>query len=94
MWNFLVKISVELLQVVPSYEHGELILKNYKESLKQTKPTVFVPDGNPNTSEVLLGKDVVYSEVLDPSTLSLAPSLYSLATLYRVLIVALDEPQV
>lgn len=71
---------MEHLQVVPSYEHGELILKNYKENLSQTKPTVFIPGANPNTNEVLLSKDVVYSEVLDPFTLFLA-----------VLIVALDE---
>lgn len=79
---------------MPSYEHGELILKNYKEKLSQTRPTVFVPDGNPNTNEVLLSKDVLYSEVLDPSTLFLAASLYSLASIYVVLTVALDELQV
>ncbi|KAG0590375.1 hypothetical protein KC19_1G094600 [Ceratodon purpureus] len=49
-------------EVVPSYEHGELILKNYKENLSQMKPTVFVPGGNPNADEVLLSKDIVYSE--------------------------------
>ena len=51
------------LQVVPSYEYGELILKNYKENLSQTRPTVFTPGGSPDISEVLLSKDVVYSEV-------------------------------
>lgn len=51
------------LQVVPSYEYGELVLKNYKENLSQTRPTVFIPGGGPNISEVLLNKDVVYSEV-------------------------------
>ena len=51
------------LQVVPSYEYGELVLKNYKENLSQTRPTVFIPGGSPDISEVLLSKDVVYSEV-------------------------------
>ncbi|KAG0579097.1 hypothetical protein KC19_4G072900 [Ceratodon purpureus] len=49
-------------EVVPSYEYGELILKNYKENLSQTRPTVFTPGGSPDISEVLLSKDVVYSE--------------------------------
>ena len=74
---------MEHLQVVPSYEHGELILKNYKEILSQTRPTVFVPGGNPNADEVLLSKDIVYSEVLNPFTLFLA-----------VLIVAVNEVKV
>jgi len=53
-----------VLQVVPSYEHGELILKNFKETLIETGPaTVFTPGGDPNTSAVLPSKDVVYSEV-------------------------------
>lgn len=58
-----------MLQVVPSYEHGELVLKNYKETLSQTRPTaVIVPAGgnNANASEdvLLMSKDVVYSEVI------------------------------
>jgi hypothetical protein len=51
------------LQVVPSYEYGELVLKNYKENLSQTRPTVFIPGGSPDISEVFLSKDVVFSEV-------------------------------
>lgn len=57
--------ELSVLQVVPSYEHGELILKNYKENLSEaTTPIVVTPSGDPNTSEVVLSsKDVVYSEV-------------------------------
>lgn len=49
-----------VLQVVPSYEHGELILKNYRESLSESGAA---PGDDPNASEVLPNKEVVYSEV-------------------------------
>ncbi|XP_024373646.1 uncharacterized protein [Physcomitrium patens] len=49
-------------EVVPSYEYGELVLKNYKENLSQVRSAVFVPGGTPNISQILLNKDVVYSK--------------------------------
>lgn len=55
--------DISVLQVVPSYEHGELILKKYKETITLPRSSVFSPGGTPSSSEALSSKDVVYSEV-------------------------------
>lgn len=55
--------DIRVLQVVPSYEHGELILKKYKENISLPRSTVISPGDTPDSGEDLSNKDVVYSEV-------------------------------
>jgi len=52
--------------VVPAYEYGELVIKNYKMHLSQIRPTMFhLGSSNNNNSprDLVFSKDVVFSEV-------------------------------
>lgn len=62
-------------QVVPSYEYGELILKNYKSNLSQNRPTSFCLGDNQSPRDILSSKAVVYSEVLHSHVHKLWPCL-------------------
>ena len=67
---------------MPSYEYGELILKNYKSNLSQNRPTSFCLGDNQSPRDILLSKAVVYSEVLHSHICKLWPcSLYTLPEL-------------
>ncbi|XP_024371078.1 uncharacterized protein [Physcomitrium patens] len=65
-----------MLQVVPSYEHGELILKKYKETITLPRSSVFSPGGTPSSSEALSSKDVVYSEPIRGSGITWRLKVY------------------
>lgn len=56
-------LDILVLQVVFLYEYGEFILKKYKEIIILFRFFVFFFGGILSFSEVLLSKDVVYSEV-------------------------------
>jgi tripartite motif-containing protein 37 len=52
-------------EVVPAYEYGELVIKNYKMHLSQIRPTMFhLGSSNNNNSprDLVFSKDVVFSE--------------------------------
>lgn len=67
---------------MPSYEYGELILKNYKSNLSQNRPTSFCLGDNQSPRDILLSKAVVYSEVLHSHVRKLWPcSSYALPEL-------------
>jgi tripartite motif-containing protein 37 len=53
-------------EVVPAYEYGELVIKNYKMHLSQIRPTMFHLGSSNNDNsprDLVFSKDVVFSEV-------------------------------